>query len=367
HRVFGRWRNISLAVPSLRSISSTSAIIWNPWAGTNNPPRPRFLKMSSREPARNTAKHTGYSPGRNYDNPRHRDRPDRRDFRYHGLHGWVCPRRNRACGGDYRPIVWLLVLRSYRSLGFSLSLFASVGECVRFFHHLHWDRRRGRVACAIDCHALQDGWAFVARSPAWRGDRIRSRSRDRGGAGGRRACLRANSAAGFDCPFAADAVCHRSVRYSRDGYSARDQERFRGREDARTEDVVGAGKGGIVSLLIFDLDGTLIDSKLDLANSVNATLDHFELPQLSHERINSYVGNGSPVLMRSALGPEASEAEVHRALAWFLDYYRDHMLDYTRTYPGVMEALESFQENGVRMAVLTNKPVRFSEGILDGL
>jgi len=131
--------------------------------------------------------------------------------------------------------------------------------------------------------------------------------------------------------------------------------------------VVGAGKGGIVSLLIFDLDGTLIDSKLDLANSVNATLDHFGLPQLSHERINSYVGNGSPVLMRRALGPEASEAEVQRALAWFLDYYRDHMLDYTRTYPGVMEALESFQENGVRMAVLTNKPVRFSEGILDGL
>ncbi|HXF26317.1 MAG TPA: HAD-IA family hydrolase, partial [Bryobacteraceae bacterium] len=78
-------------------------------------------------------------------------------------------------------------------------------------------------------------------------------------------------------------------------------------------------------------------------------------------------GNGSPVLMRRALGPEASEAEVQRALVWFLDYYRDHMLDYTRTYPGVMEALECFQENGVRMAVLTNKPVRFSEGILDGL
>ncbi|MGH9614699.1 MAG: HAD hydrolase-like protein, partial [Bryobacteraceae bacterium] len=131
--------------------------------------------------------------------------------------------------------------------------------------------------------------------------------------------------------------------------------------------MVGADKGEFVSLLIFDLDGTLIDSKLDLAHSVNATLDHFGLPQLSHELINSYVGNGSPVLMRRALGPEASEAEVQRALDWFLDYYRDHMLDYTRTYPGVMEALETLREKGVLMAVLTNKPVRFSEGILDGL
>ncbi len=120
-------------------------------------------------------------------------------------------------------------------------------------------------------------------------------------------------------------------------------------------------------LVVFDLDGTLIDSKKDLALAVNAMLTYGGRTALAEETVYSYVGNGAPVLVRRALGPEASEAEAAEALDYFLAFYRDHMLDNTAPYPGVREALESLHEAGARMAVLTNKPVRFSEGILRGL
>lgn len=122
-----------------------------------------------------------------------------------------------------------------------------------------------------------------------------------------------------------------------------------------------------MELLIFDLDGTLIDSKLDLAHAVNATRAHMGMPPLGHELIFSYVGNGAPVLVRRALGPDATEEEVGRALAYFLEYYRNHMLDYTVLYPGVKETLEKLDDGARRLAVLTNKPVRISQAILDGL
>ena len=122
-----------------------------------------------------------------------------------------------------------------------------------------------------------------------------------------------------------------------------------------------------MNLLIFDLDGTLVDSKLDLVHSVNAARGLMKLPPISGELVSSYVGNGAPVLMRRALGPEASEADVARSLEFFLSYYRAHMLDNTRLYPGVKEALDRLRDAGVKMAVLTNKPVRFSRSIVEGL
>jgi phosphoglycolate phosphatase len=122
-----------------------------------------------------------------------------------------------------------------------------------------------------------------------------------------------------------------------------------------------------MELVIFDLDGTLIDSQLDLAHSVNAALGHMGLAPLAHETVSSYVGNGAPVLMRRALGPQASEAEVQHALEFFLAYYHEHKLDYTRLYPGVRESLDRLREARVAMAVLTNKPVKISRAILDGL
>ena len=122
-----------------------------------------------------------------------------------------------------------------------------------------------------------------------------------------------------------------------------------------------------MDLLIFDLDGTLIDSKLDLAHAVNATRSHMGLPALAHERVYSYVGNGAPTLIRRAMGAQASEDEVQEALEFFLEYYRDHYLDYTTLYPGVREALDRLRKAGKRMAVLTNKPVRMSKFIVQGL
>jgi phosphoglycolate phosphatase len=120
-----------------------------------------------------------------------------------------------------------------------------------------------------------------------------------------------------------------------------------------------------VRVLVFDLDGTLIDSALDLALAVAATLQYMKRPAIPHEIIYSYVGNGAPMLIRKVLGPGATEEDCQRGLEHFLSYYREHMLDNTVTYPGVREGLAELAH--LPMAVLTNKPVRFSEKILDGL
>ena len=120
-------------------------------------------------------------------------------------------------------------------------------------------------------------------------------------------------------------------------------------------------------LIVFDLDGTLIDSRLDLANAVNATRRHLGMAALDNERVYSYVGNGAPLLIRRAVGQQASEPEVQEALEYFLEYYREHDLDFTTLYPGVVESLERLTAAGKRMAVLTNKPVRMSQAIVEGL
>ena len=122
-----------------------------------------------------------------------------------------------------------------------------------------------------------------------------------------------------------------------------------------------------LDLLIFDLDGTLIDSKRDLANAGNAARGHMGMPPLEDERVCSYVGNGAPVLIRRLLGPEASEAQVQESLEFFIEYYGEHKLEYTVLYPGVRETLDRLREARVQMAVLTNKPVRISRAIVEGL
>jgi len=122
---------------------------------------------------------------------------------------------------------------------------------------------------------------------------------------------------------------------------------------------------GAVRALIFDLDGTLIDSARDLAISVSATLDWMKRPPIPDEIIYSYVGNGAKTLIRRALGPDSTEAECERGHDYFLAFYREHMLDNTVTYPGVREGLAAMAQ--FPMAVLTNKPVRFSEHIIEGL
>ena len=122
-----------------------------------------------------------------------------------------------------------------------------------------------------------------------------------------------------------------------------------------------------MDLLIFDLDGTLIDSKEDLCCAVNATRTHSGLPPLANETVYSYVGEGAPVLIRRTLGPGATDKQVADALSFFLAYYNAHMIDHTVLYHGVRETLDRLLEAGVKMAVLTNKPVRMSRAIVEAL
>jgi phosphoglycolate phosphatase len=105
-----------------------------------------------------------------------------------------------------------------------------------------------------------------------------------------------------------------------------------------------------IKLVIFDLDGTLIDSRLDLVHSVNAALRHIKRPELPDDVIASYVGDGAPILIQRALGGEAvDESLIRKGLEFFLSYYREHKLDHTTVYPGVPDALTAIQNsaNGV--------------------
>jgi phosphoglycolate phosphatase len=134
-----------------------------------------------------------------------------------------------------------------------------------------------------------------------------------------------------------------------------------------------------LKLLIFDLDGTLVDSRIDLANSVNAMLRHYHKPELPNDVIASYIGNGAPMLVRRSLGDPDDENYVQEALLYFMAYYREHKLDTTYVYAGIKETLEaitrgrngaSHQTGGnhaLQMAVLSNKPVIPSQAIVDAL
>jgi phosphoglycolate phosphatase len=129
-------------------------------------------------------------------------------------------------------------------------------------------------------------------------------------------------------------------------------------------------------LLIFDLDGTLVDSQIDLANSINATLTHYGKPELPPKTIATYIGDGASTLVRRALAhahlihdqPDPHDDEfIEEALAWFIAYYRIHKLDFTYVYPGVLDALSAIRQRhpALPMAVLTNKPVMPSRAICE--
>ncbi len=137
-------------------------------------------------------------------------------------------------------------------------------------------------------------------------------------------------------------------------------------------------------LLVFDLDGTLIDSRLDLIHSVNATMRHIGRPELDGDVIASYVGDGAPALVRRALGGADTDTETatntenestfRAALEYFLTYYRHHKLDHTTVYEGIPETLAALSAtngnpNGAQrlMAVLSNKPVNPSRDIVRAL
>lgn len=119
-----------------------------------------------------------------------------------------------------------------------------------------------------------------------------------------------------------------------------------------------------VDLLIFDLDGTLADTRTDLTEAVNDALQRLGLSSLSMERVCEYVGDGVHTLLSRALG-SAHRDVVDTGVRFFREYYEVHLLDHTCLYPGVRETLEHFQ--GKRKAIVTNKPLDFTRRILKGL
>lgn len=119
-----------------------------------------------------------------------------------------------------------------------------------------------------------------------------------------------------------------------------------------------------VDLLIFDLDGTLIESKWDIAQSVNLTLAELGLPERSLEEIFGFVGDGVKKLLRLAVG-EGNQERFDEALMVFRGHYLEHCLDRTVFYPGIEPMLQHFDHK--EKAVATNKSIEYTRVILNGL
>ncbi len=117
-------------------------------------------------------------------------------------------------------------------------------------------------------------------------------------------------------------------------------------------------------LIIFDLDGTLIDSRVDITNSVNVALRDIGLPPKTTEQIVGMIGNGTRALVQRAVGHDPDR--FRRAFAVFTKDYGLHLLDHTTLYPGVRETIDHFAGRK-KMAVMSNKRQRFCDAILEGL
>lgn len=142
-----------------------------------------------------------------------------------------------------------------------------------------------------------------------------------------------------------------------------------GREGRRSLAPAPPARAGRVraGLVVFDLDGTLVDSRADIGSGLNAALAqvHPGTPPLSAEQVRSMIGEGALLLVTKALRATGHPDAPQDVLPVFLECYRARLLDETRLYPGARETLEAL--SGRTLAVLTNKPGDLSRSILEGL
>lgn len=126
-------------------------------------------------------------------------------------------------------------------------------------------------------------------------------------------------------------------------------------------------------VIIFDLDGTLIDSAPDLAVSVNFTLQSLQMQPYPEDTIRYWVGNGAQILIKRALlgdvdtTPKIDETLFNKALSIFLEHYKNNLAHKTKLYPNVMSTLQELKSRGYQLVIVTNKPYDFIQPILEGL
>lgn len=117
--------------------------------------------------------------------------------------------------------------------------------------------------------------------------------------------------------------------------------------------------------VVFDLDGTLVDSRRDIAEAANYALEKAGLATLPQPELESYVGDGAPLLMARAARLDVQDPRTAQMVADFLDYYAAHPVDYTSVMPGTLEALDALESYA--LGVCTNKPRRTTLAVLRGL
>lgn len=129
----------------------------------------------------------------------------------------------------------------------------------------------------------------------------------------------------------------------------------------------------MINTVIFDLDGTLLDTLQDLTASVNYALSAYGLPPRSDKEVRAFLGNGYQYLISHAVPTDAPEALTENVLTAFATHYGEHCLDRTCPYDGIMSLLHTLKDNGIKMAIVSNKgheavqqlAKRFFSGLID--